>query len=87
MNCRTLNQSYNSAAPPESGFTALAYNDLKFDAINDFTPVTALAAVDRKTLMATHKPLIPAADLVTRNRTRFPNENEEYRQARNALLA
>lgn len=32
-------------------------------------------------------PLIPVAELVTRNLMRFPNESEAYRQARTALLA
>jgi predicted dithiol-disulfide oxidoreductase (DUF899 family) len=37
--------------------------------------------------MATHKPLIPVNDLTDKNRARFPNESEDYRRARNALLA
>lgn len=32
-------------------------------------------------------PLIPVAELVTRNLMRFPNESEAYRQARTVLLA
>lgn len=36
--------------------------------------------------MATHTTLIPAAQLAKRNSARFPNESEEYRRARNALL-
>jgi predicted dithiol-disulfide oxidoreductase (DUF899 family) len=36
--------------------------------------------------MTTHEPLIPATDLAGRNRARLPNESEEYRRARNALL-
>lgn len=32
-------------------------------------------------------PLIPVAELATRNLMRFPNESEAYRQARTALLA
>jgi predicted dithiol-disulfide oxidoreductase (DUF899 family) len=34
-----------------------------------------------------HKALIPAKELAERNRTRFPNESEDYRRARTALLA
>jgi predicted dithiol-disulfide oxidoreductase (DUF899 family) len=37
--------------------------------------------------MATPEPLTPAAELVKKNRARFPNESEDYRRARNALLA
>ena len=37
--------------------------------------------------MSTPKPLTPAAELAAKNRTRFPNESEDYRRARNALLA
>jgi predicted dithiol-disulfide oxidoreductase (DUF899 family) len=37
--------------------------------------------------MATKKSLIPAAELVRKNGASHPNESEEYRQARNALLA
>lgn len=37
--------------------------------------------------MTTSKPLIPTSDLVAKNVAHFPNENPEYRQARNALLA
>ena len=37
--------------------------------------------------MATHKALTPAKELAERNRTRFPNESEDYRRARNVLLA
>jgi predicted dithiol-disulfide oxidoreductase (DUF899 family) len=37
--------------------------------------------------MANKTVLIPATDLAARNQTHFPNENSEYRQARNALLA
>jgi predicted dithiol-disulfide oxidoreductase (DUF899 family) len=37
--------------------------------------------------MATNQTLIPAADLARRNKAHFPNESEEYRRARNALLA
>ena len=37
--------------------------------------------------MADSTVLIPAADLAGTNKTHFPNENSEYRQARNALLA
>jgi predicted dithiol-disulfide oxidoreductase (DUF899 family) len=37
--------------------------------------------------MARHESLTPASELVKRNRARFPNESEEYRRARNALLA
>lgn len=34
-----------------------------------------------------HSPaLVPAAELVKRNRMRFPNENDDYRRARDALL-
>ena len=31
--------------------------------------------------------LIPASELATRNRMRFPNESSDYRRARTALLA
>jgi predicted dithiol-disulfide oxidoreductase (DUF899 family) len=31
--------------------------------------------------------LTPATELATKNKAKFPNESEEYRQARNALLA
>ena len=34
----------------------------------------------------TSKNLVPATELVANNRARFPNENEAYRKARNALL-
>ena len=37
--------------------------------------------------MSTTELLTPAAELVKRNGVRFPNESEEYRQARDALLA
>lgn len=37
--------------------------------------------------MTTDQLLVPAKVLAARNRARFPNECEEYRQARNALLA
>jgi predicted dithiol-disulfide oxidoreductase (DUF899 family) len=37
--------------------------------------------------MSTTELLAPAAELVKRNGVRFPNESEEYRQARDALLA
>src|SRR5262249_22958841 len=37
--------------------------------------------------MATSKALIPARELASRNKIRLPNESEEYRRARNALLA
>lgn len=30
--------------------------------------------------------LIPAAELVAKNKAHFPNESPEYRRARNALL-
>lgn len=33
-----------------------------------------------------NQPLAPATELVKRNRIKFPNESEEYRRARNALL-
>jgi predicted dithiol-disulfide oxidoreductase (DUF899 family) len=36
--------------------------------------------------MATQGALKPAAELVKQNRAHFPNENEEYRRARDALL-
>ncbi|MCC5808991.1 MAG: DUF899 family protein [Ectothiorhodospiraceae bacterium] len=36
--------------------------------------------------MTTKSPLVPAVELARTNRTRFPNESEAYRQARNALL-
>jgi predicted dithiol-disulfide oxidoreductase (DUF899 family) len=37
--------------------------------------------------MATQQTLKPAAELAKSNRVRFPNESEDYRRARNALLA
>ncbi|HKB41568.1 MAG TPA: DUF899 family protein [Gemmataceae bacterium] len=37
--------------------------------------------------MVTGKTPISAAELASRNKVRFPNESEEYRRARNALLA
>lgn len=37
--------------------------------------------------MATTQVLTPAAELVRKNGVRFPNESEEYRRARDALLA
>jgi predicted dithiol-disulfide oxidoreductase (DUF899 family) len=37
--------------------------------------------------MDTTAKLIPAAELAARNPVRFPNESDEYRRARNALLA
>ena len=37
--------------------------------------------------MAANDALIPAAELATKNAVRFPNESDEYRRARNALLA
>jgi predicted dithiol-disulfide oxidoreductase (DUF899 family) len=37
--------------------------------------------------MAIVQTLAPAAELVKRNRITFPNESDEYRRARNALLA
>jgi predicted dithiol-disulfide oxidoreductase (DUF899 family) len=37
--------------------------------------------------MAAHRVLTPAKELAERNGTRLPNESEEYRRARNALLA
>ncbi|WP_394830367.1 DUF899 family protein [Pendulispora rubella] len=33
-----------------------------------------------------HRELTPATELVKKNRSHFPNESEEYRRARNALL-
>jgi predicted dithiol-disulfide oxidoreductase (DUF899 family) len=36
--------------------------------------------------MANHEKLAPAAELVEKNRFRFPNESAEYRRARQALL-
>jgi predicted dithiol-disulfide oxidoreductase (DUF899 family) len=36
--------------------------------------------------MTTQERLVPAAVLVEKNRARFPNESEDYRAARNALL-
>jgi len=38
-------------------------------------------------MMSGSKPLIPAAELAEKNRTRYPNESAEYRRARQALLA
>jgi predicted dithiol-disulfide oxidoreductase (DUF899 family) len=43
-----------------------------------------LTEVDR---MADDTVLIPAAELAAKNEAHFPDENPEYRQARNALLA
>lgn len=37
--------------------------------------------------MAASPILVPAAELARRNRLRFPNESDDYRRARNALLA
>jgi predicted dithiol-disulfide oxidoreductase (DUF899 family) len=37
--------------------------------------------------MHTNQTLAPAIELAKRNRVRFPNESEAYRQARTALLA
>ena len=37
--------------------------------------------------MATNQALAPAIELARKNGVRFPNENEQYRRARNALLA
>jgi predicted dithiol-disulfide oxidoreductase (DUF899 family) len=37
--------------------------------------------------MATQQQLKPATELATNNGVRFPNESDEYRRARNALLA
>ena len=34
-----------------------------------------------------HNPLTPAIDLARQNGVRFPNESNEYRQARDELLA
>jgi predicted dithiol-disulfide oxidoreductase (DUF899 family) len=37
--------------------------------------------------VATNQALAPASELAKKNRVRFPNESDEYRQARTALLA
>ncbi|HJQ59044.1 MAG TPA: DUF899 domain-containing protein [Vineibacter sp.] len=37
--------------------------------------------------MTSQQPLIPAAELVERNKVRLPNESDAYRRARDALLA
>jgi len=37
--------------------------------------------------MTTQQQLASASELATKNRVRFPNENEDYRRARDALLA
>jgi len=37
--------------------------------------------------MTTQKTLKPAVELLKKNDTRFPHESDEYRQARDALLA
>lgn len=37
--------------------------------------------------MATNEALVPAAELATKNDAHFPNESDEYRKARNNLLA
>jgi predicted dithiol-disulfide oxidoreductase (DUF899 family) len=43
--------------------------------------------IERRTMTAMHQAMIPAKELAERNRARFPNESEDYRQARNELLA
>ncbi|HWW97903.1 MAG TPA: DUF899 family protein [Edaphobacter sp.] len=45
------------------------------------------ARVIQENRMADNTILIPAAELAAKNKAHFPNENPEYRQARNALLA
>ena len=47
---------------------------------------TKVAAIERRAIMAKHEPLVPSTELAKKNRARFPNESEAYRQARNALL-
>jgi predicted dithiol-disulfide oxidoreductase (DUF899 family) len=37
--------------------------------------------------MSAHTPLAPASELAAKNTIRFPNESQEYRRARDALLA
>jgi predicted dithiol-disulfide oxidoreductase (DUF899 family) len=37
--------------------------------------------------MSSHSPLTPASELAGKNTIRFPNESQEYRRARDALLA
>ena len=37
--------------------------------------------------MDTQQPLKPASELAKKNGVRFPNESDDYRRARNALLA
>jgi predicted dithiol-disulfide oxidoreductase (DUF899 family) len=37
--------------------------------------------------MATNQALAPASELAKKNGARFPNESNQYRQARDALLA
>jgi predicted dithiol-disulfide oxidoreductase (DUF899 family) len=37
--------------------------------------------------MASTPNLTPATELAAKNKAKFPNESEEYRQARNVLLA
>src|SRR3984893_12506326 len=43
--------------------------------------------VSKENRMADNTILIPAAELAAKNKAHFPNENPEYRHARNALLA
>jgi predicted dithiol-disulfide oxidoreductase (DUF899 family) len=40
-----------------------------------------------ETIMTSGSALTPASELARKNTTRFPNEDDEYRQARDALLA
>src|SRR4030095_14833016 len=48
--------------------------------------LTTRTSIPGEPIMTTHKPLIPATELAGRKRARLPNESEEYRPARNALL-
>src|SRR6266567_8451867 len=46
-----------------------------------------MARLVKENRMADNTILIPPAVLAAKNKTHFPNESPEYRQARNALLA
>src|SRR5580692_5169686 len=46
-----------------------------------------MARLIKENRMADNTILIPAAELAGKNKTHFPNESPEYRQARNTLLA
>src|SRR5580692_4723568 len=46
-----------------------------------------MARLIKENRMADNTILIPAAELAAKNKSHFPNESPEYRQARNTLLA